>query len=80
MVKMKNSQSDPFLDRIQIIMADSVGNQTRQGFKSTVVSEIQIYSRLMEEQPTASTLFFKICDRLLECESTNITDIRSSCL
>jgi hypothetical protein len=74
MVKMKNPQSDPFLDRINIIMADSAGNQTRQGFRSAVVSEIQIYSRLIDEQPTASKLFFKICDLLLGCESTNITD------
>jgi hypothetical protein len=71
---MKNPQSDPFLDRIHIIMVDSAGNQTSHEFRSAVVSEVQIYSRLIEEQPRASKLFFKICDLLLECEATNITD------
>lgn len=74
MVKTENPQSDPFLDRMHIIMADFVGNETRQGFRSAVVSEVQIYSRLIEEQPRASRLFFTICDLLLECESVNITD------
>jgi hypothetical protein len=74
MVKVQNPQSDPFLDRIHIIMADSVGNQTTHGFRSAVLSEVQIYSRLIEEQPKPSQLFFKICDLLVECESANITD------
>jgi len=52
--------------RHQIIMADFAGNQTRHGFRSAVVSEVQIYSLLIEEQPKASQLFFKICDLLVE--------------
>ncbi len=71
---MKNFHSDPFLARIRDIVVDSVADQSRNGFKSAVVLEVQNYSQLIYEQQEVSRLFLKICDLLLDCESKSIPD------
>ncbi len=71
---MKEIQSDPFLVKIRSIVLSSVNNQAGQGFRSAIVSEVQAYSQLVEEQQEISQLFLEICDLLLDCESKNIPD------
>ncbi len=74
MARIKEIQSDPFSTRIREIVLDFVDNHSGHEFRSAIVSEVQSYSQLLEDEQEVSQLFFKICDLLLDCESKSIPD------
>jgi hypothetical protein len=73
-MEMSLRVKDPFRERIwEILLSESTG-KTRGGFKSRVFTEVQNYSRELQEAEHDSDFFFRLLELIVDCRSLSIPD------
>ena len=73
-MEMSRHVKDPFRERIwQILLGEST-RKTRDGFKSRVFTEVQNYSRELQEAENDSDFFFRLLELIVDCRSLSIPE------
>ena len=73
-MEMSLRVKDPFRERIwEILLGESTG-KAKDGFKSRVFSEVQNYSRELQEAENDSDFFFRLLELIIDCRSLSIPD------
>ena len=73
-MEMSARVKDPFRERIwEILLGESTG-KARDGFKSRVFTEVQNYSRELQEAEYDSDFFFRLLELIIDCRSLSIPD------
>lgn len=73
MVKSQSYQ-DPFIKKIRDILFDASARDSKGAIRNLVFSEVQSYSREVQESEKTSVLFLKLCELFVDCESMTIPD------
>jgi hypothetical protein len=73
-MEMSPRVKDPFRERIWGILLGESNRKTRDGFKSRVFSEVQNYSRELQEAEYDSDFFFRLLELIIDCRSLSIPE------
>ena len=73
-MEMSLRVKDPFRERIWEILLSESTRKTRGGFKSRVFTEVQKYSRELQEAEYDSDFFFRLLELIVDCRSLSIPD------
>ncbi|MHC1729787.1 MAG: hypothetical protein AB9866_27915 [Syntrophobacteraceae bacterium] len=65
---------DPFMKRIREILFDASVQTSKGTIRNLVFSEVQSYSREVQETEKTSDLFLRLCELFVDCESIAIPD------
>ena len=73
-MEMSPRVKDPFRERIWKILLSESGGKTREGLKNRVFTEVQNYSRELQEAEYDSDFFFRLLELIVDCRSLSIPD------
>jgi hypothetical protein len=65
---------DTFRDKIREILLNGPPLSPGGNFKSMVFTEVQDYSRELQEAEHASDFFFRLCELIVDCQSLGIPE------
>ncbi len=68
-MKNRSVRQDPFLNRIREILTGSSGD-----IRTLVFNEVQSYSRDVQGYESTSDLFIKLCELMVDCQSSGIPE------
>jgi hypothetical protein len=73
-MKMNARTNDRFRERIKEILLDAIELSSMADFKSRVFSEVQNYSRELQETDHDSDLFYRLLELIVDCQSLSMPD------
>ena len=71
---MNQRAIDSFRDRIREILLSGPAPGAGEDFKSRIFTEVQNYSRELQESEYTSDFFFRLCELIVDCQSLSVPE------